>query len=580
MGAKQCQNIQMLMPTRRSAQVRFILTIPHPLPPMVIMNVQSTRVSDEFLVAVFLRLDLLSLTRCKQVCKHFQRVIEENDAVRYDFELQAACLRDAPSGGNVTVGTASRLAMLQAHRRAWDALSWSTPAPEHLFTSPDTEKWLLVGDVLCIAGPKLIQCIRLPSSIRNIELQEWKVEHTLEKYEFTVDPAQDLLVLVEDDLESIHLLTLSMGVPHPDTAAHNAAVFYGHYEETDDALDRGVRVKLSGKHLGLFLPAYVADCDWDEELVIWDWKSGKAQVVFNGSFARCFAFLPDDLILLGHMGTGDLQLCVYDLGAPVATNATEPKVIGLSDDVSFVCTFEYGGINGDIESMEIRSQTTAPSTGTRMGTGMVHASPFVPAPAEGLFSILISMDGDCMPGVTLLSLSAITRGIASARACAAPGATVSYKWEEWGKDVCHSLYLGGWGNSWSQVSMRGFRCASMLKVERDPYKSTGEYEQQLVLRDFHRCTARRYWSWAQQSLPEQGHGGAWKSRKAHDTQLDLGAREVEIKLPKGPGGKAWDEVLLGEDAVVFKQVFLYQFILNKRDGGRCNFAIMALEDKL
>jgi len=154
---------------------------------------------DELLVAIFLRLDVPSINACQHTCQRFRCIIEDSVNVQYHVELQLACMQNVPASD---MSITSRLSMLRAQGRAWEALSWSTPEPVVLPTPPGVTKWKLVGGFLCVDGPGFIQCIRLPSPIRGTGQREWRIDHTCGendlKWDFCHDPSQDLLVLFEE----------------------------------------------------------------------------------------------------------------------------------------------------------------------------------------------------------------------------------------------------------------------------------------------------------------------------------------------------------------------------------------------
>ena len=108
----------------------------------------------------------------------------------YKIELGASNYEDGPSG---TITSMDRMQLLSKYESAWNQLKWGT----ELVLLRDISIWALHGGVLGLARGKTIVFTRLPSEIKGIPESSWKCEVDFVISEFTMDPAQDLLVILE-----------------------------------------------------------------------------------------------------------------------------------------------------------------------------------------------------------------------------------------------------------------------------------------------------------------------------------------------------------------------------------------------
>lgn len=103
-------------------------------------------------------------------------------------------MQDGPSSKLTAL---ERLTLLRERQSAWKTLSWRSE-----ITYPVTlgEYWELYGGVLAQEdNERKLVFQQLPSAIRGIEAQQWELPGTgADIHDFSMDPAQDLLVEVEE----------------------------------------------------------------------------------------------------------------------------------------------------------------------------------------------------------------------------------------------------------------------------------------------------------------------------------------------------------------------------------------------
>lgn len=229
-----------------------------------------------------------------QVCRLFNGLIASTATLQLIIELHAAGQENGPS--NPEVSPADRLDALRKREAAWDKLQWSK---EERMPMLNGTLWELYGGVFAQSdGLDSIKFRRLPSIYRSIDEAEWTIGdfgHPLR--DFGMDPAQDLLVLVEshrwlafsseaqvtltiffltfrsynpDRSYHLHLRTMSTGGPHPK--APDPPIIS--YPQTNQHSQ--LSIQISAQHLGILFSSAQPG---ENELIIWEWMSGKIEVV-------------------------------------------------------------------------------------------------------------------------------------------------------------------------------------------------------------------------------------------------------------------------------------------------------------
>lgn len=145
-------------------------------------------VSSATLVSLFLPYN----DACFQVCSNFRNLIDSSAHFRWKTELLIA---GKESCGNYPL--AARRKMLEQHQDGWSYLRWTK---ELRLVAMNGGFWELQGNVLAQNTPDMsaIHFNRLPSQSCNIEEKEWIVDiRGMRMADFSIDPAQDLLVIVQ-----------------------------------------------------------------------------------------------------------------------------------------------------------------------------------------------------------------------------------------------------------------------------------------------------------------------------------------------------------------------------------------------
>ncbi|KAF9462092.1 hypothetical protein BDZ94DRAFT_1261927 [Collybia nuda] len=322
---------------------------------------QGTSLPLELIVDVLSRLDCKSLSICTQVCKLFNTLINNTASLRLIIELYAAGQQDnfvdPPHGVGLT--PSDRLDALKRHQIAWEELIWVT---EQRLPMLDGGLWELYGGVLAQNSPNgEIVFRQLPSEIRSIEERDW----TIGGFDFIVrdfgmDPSQDLLVLVEDPKWSgghsdhtyrFHLRTMSTGADHP--LALQPVIC--HIQEKPN-LQVSYAIQISTEFLGIFL----ISAEEENELFIWEWKTGVIESAIVGDEIRSFTFLNDEFIILALLTGTDSYESDNEAVEPVIAIVNfreEPKELRSVQGIKHIFFFRFPTLHAGIIPIrfEIRS---------------------------------------------------------------------------------------------------------------------------------------------------------------------------------------------------------------------------------
>ncbi|OJT10824.1 hypothetical protein TRAPUB_12693 [Trametes pubescens] len=346
---------------------------------------------------------------------------------QYKIELAAAGMEDGPPS---TLTSAERLRVLKAHQEAWDKLAWTSreEVPMH-----QGGVWELYGGVLAQGdGSRTLAFKQLPSAIRGIEEREWRIEDVgVNIRDFGMDPAQDLLVVIENRMETagmacaVHLKSLATGEPHP-AAPRPATVSHiparGRYSYTIQICDDYIAILMTS-----------GDED-HSELLMWNWKTGTRRLHLTGSDLSSFAFLTSRYMLLTSLPTMELddnnvfhgddpRLLVIDL-----ERMSDRHEIDFGD-LDYLCAFHYPPLADNFAtiSMSIRSDPAPnwkPSPSLKV--------PFHVAHQDRLFVITLwVVEGNMhiMPFISLVPSTTFMTSIDTI----APGETGRvFEWSEWG----------------------------------------------------------------------------------------------------------------------------------------------------
>lgn len=130
-----------------------------------------------------------------EVCHHLRNIIHEASSLQYTIELGANGLENGPS--SCSLNHADRLQRLLDYEKAWGDLKWTS---DTVIPMTNGGIWELSGSVLAqsTVGRESLVFTQLPSKFRDIKQRQWTLD--ISQYnvrDFTMDPSQDLLVLVQ-----------------------------------------------------------------------------------------------------------------------------------------------------------------------------------------------------------------------------------------------------------------------------------------------------------------------------------------------------------------------------------------------
>ncbi|KAI6162075.1 hypothetical protein EDD17DRAFT_1776906 [Pisolithus thermaeus] len=260
----------------------------------------------ELIIKIFMMLDYRSLLTCQQVSTRPLALVEPFPSI-----------------------FSHKLAALRRYQDAWGTLQWTNTKDIPMLRG---NVWELYGGVLALSDlNRTIRFRRLPSQIREIEEHVWSVStFDMDLRDFTIDPAQDLLVLIarprqyDTRLETaVHLRSLTTGSRHP--LAPDPSILRHSINEVQVCED-------------CVAVHFISHEAAPSELVVWNWKTGRKELNLHGPNLKAISFLANHYMLVGGFGDGDRStealLYVLDLtkcdGEPVAL-----------EDVNYRCAFVY-----------------------------------------------------------------------------------------------------------------------------------------------------------------------------------------------------------------------------------------------
>ncbi|KAH8099418.1 hypothetical protein BXZ70DRAFT_943596 [Cristinia sonorae] len=304
---------------------------------------QLTDIPLELIIQILNNLDFRSILLCRQLNRLFKDIVDTDAYLQYKIELAVAGMEDGPPS---SATPSERLQLLREHRKAWNEMRFNSSEDIPMSAGG---VWELFGGVLAQGiPPKGMSFNQLPSKLRGIESKAWALHDLGVKIrDFGMDPASDLLVLVvkpppESTTFSIHLRSMATGKPHP--AASHAIL-----EHTVDGLRFSFTIQPSGDYLGVFFES--AEEEIDSELVVWNWKTGKVEMVLALEAHCPFAFLTDRHVILSLVREHDEHESEVVLAVADFKSASPEKVH--CGDVEFTCEFQYPALRHDAQVLAV-----------------------------------------------------------------------------------------------------------------------------------------------------------------------------------------------------------------------------------
>ncbi|KAG9008581.1 hypothetical protein FRB93_006500 [Tulasnella sp. JGI-2019a] len=289
----------------------------------------------ELLIKVLALLPWQTLLLVKRVARMLNVLITETVLLTYIVELGSSSMVDGPSG---RFTTADRLVKLRRLREGWKApeeASRTAITFTQVITAYDLQKGVLtIGHGNDETWTTLsLRYYRLDSRVNEVVSENWCFIGLGEgARDYTTDPAQDLVVLLEEfdardpSLCRFHLRTMSTGTPHP---LAKAPVLRGRTKYlTRDVEGRfDYFLVLRGKLLACGCTLTSEDQgEISTNLWIWDWPSGALVFTLDSKLHASFTFLDDQSFALAindsaYHQTNDWWIDVYFIRQGSATPA-------------------------------------------------------------------------------------------------------------------------------------------------------------------------------------------------------------------------------------------------------------------
>ncbi|KAH7886883.1 hypothetical protein F5I97DRAFT_1870997 [Phlebopus sp. FC_14] len=329
---------------------------------------------NELTATILNELDIPSLLRCGQVCKLFHSIISESAHLLYKIELFASQLTP---GKQCTMDDVARLQALRSYNRAWNDMTWSTHHEE--VDMSDGSSWDLSGGVFAQAirgtAPS-ISFIQLPCSIKGIPEKRWIVNlqsGILRLRDFYFDVSQDLLICVEvtgtmpNQMVTFYLRTLSMGQDHPQA---NGPLIQ--YPLSAEQWNTTFIMQVCGPHFGVIFESSILGRNTHtiNAFAVWNWRTGKQEMVVRCPEIRSFSFISEDLILAAMFvserePTLDIiSVASCRLAHSDAHDSENPMTPLEFSSIPYVCRLRYPPLRTSVSAKDvlIRSEPTPSAT--------------------------------------------------------------------------------------------------------------------------------------------------------------------------------------------------------------------------
>jgi hypothetical protein len=469
-------------------------------------DLMLTSLPVELILKIFALLDWRTTLVCRGVCKFF-RSIAEGERAQYEIELAVSGMVDGPPS---PFTTSDRLALLKERNAAWESLRW---VESQDIPMTDGHIWELYGNVFAQSSmPNVLHFRQLPSKYRKIEEKTWGVALDIHVRDFTMDPAQDLLVLVEEpslpstDITTrsirIHLRSLTTGDRHR-LAPQPATLRVVHDPDLQN-VRATYTLQVCDNLLGILI-SHPEDAD--SELTIWDWTTGKVILARSSSEIATFTFLSSRFLLVGSVLDSEAinieaRLYVFDISQP----SSERLDLG----ADYFCAFLWPKFDfwTSLLTFSIRADPSPvwqPNPEVQL--------PFSTAPGDRLFIMTVSLVNNgriasfdmFVPAKTLLShIEALPTEVRSHE----------IEWDKWGPIGTRLMQSLSHPSPWV-CYVFGTKFASLVEP-------THISPQTLEIRDFNQLAMKR---------DAKVHGGI--SHHVHDTTVirKVFADEIHTSLP-------------------------------------------------
>ncbi|KAF8169657.1 hypothetical protein BJ912DRAFT_888365 [Pholiota molesta] len=176
---------------------------------------------QELHIQILSNLDAVSLILCATTCTTIYDTFKGSSLLAYNIQLHLDGLKD----GGISLSHTERIESLGRRRRAWLALE--TKGPLTVRTQPDCDIFELAGGAFATASGETdhFEVIWLPTASDASKRTLRRPLNGISVMKLTMDPTQDLIVLLEDDgtppsttdtrIIRIHIRAISTNTIHP-----------------------------------------------------------------------------------------------------------------------------------------------------------------------------------------------------------------------------------------------------------------------------------------------------------------------------------------------------------------------------
>ncbi|KAG2095416.1 uncharacterized protein F5147DRAFT_778639 [Suillus discolor] len=411
-------------------------------------------------------------------------------------------------GARTQLTAASKLALLKERNASWEALQWAE-SQDLTLPQGDNMAWELCAGVYAqfsVSGASTMRLYRLPSQCRNIPASSWRIPLLSDTKDFTMDPAQDLLVLVEKPILIIQ------------TCNEFLAILFIVKNNTS-------------------------------ELVVWKWKKGELVLRSSSRKITTFAFLTPHLLLVGTVmdetGVTEPRLFVLDISKP-STNK-----VALTD---YVCVFGFPSFDFVVSPMRIVI-CSDPSPEWKPNPE-AHV-PFSIARGQRLFLITtwvkenqetVSYDLFVPANILLSSVMALTPQTRRR----------VINWNEWGPTGTRFLKSPPHSHVWTGYVF-GSRFISLVT---SPKATAGRHSQTLQIWDFNQLALKRAAAlgFEKENMRLVNDTTVVKDKMFVErvrTSLPYSITTRTLPPPRSPGEPTFTDAMCGEDSILLLKYDLH-----------------------
>ncbi|KIJ26463.1 hypothetical protein M422DRAFT_38195 [Sphaerobolus stellatus SS14] len=409
-----------------------------------------TELPEDILTEILGQLRYKDVCSCRLTCRLFSILVNETPLIQYNSELDRAGLVD--EGSLPDLSLLDRLKELRVVQKNWATLNFRghhmLPKPPGVFA------WELAGGILAYSHSDYVDQFSVRNGLTFIHIHSitpadrreprtWThrdigVPVAAHFRDFTMDPSQDLIVLVtltwETRKTDIHFRSINTGKAHPDAQQPIISCEPEHPAHTlvIRSLGEFVGVLFGGRRTGR------------DQLFIWNWKSGvlislleSAEGITFGSFA----FLTKHHFIVPAYDLSDQtvipSLKIYDFSQP-ANAQLEPGLCRVFQLPLLKANFLFSDII-------IRY---SPFSGENTGSQPISpAYPFYTSPSSHIISISLQVTGESSSYCLMLVFfpsALLDDGNSSWQE--------SVGWEAWGPEVTRILPMEMHDYTWINYS--------------------------------------------------------------------------------------------------------------------------------